>query len=133
MVYYLKLYALSFLVFLLIDAVWLGVVARSFYANHLGYIMAERPNWTAAFIFYAMFVAGVLLFVVNPALGRDSFWWAVAMGAAFGVVAYGTYDLTNQAVIKDWPFIVTVVDMIWGGVLSALVSAGGFIIGKWLA
>ncbi len=133
MVYYLKLYALTFLAFLIIDGVWLGVVARGFYASHLGYIMAERPNWLAAFVFYAMFVVGVLLFVVSPVLGRDSLWWAVAMGAVFGVVAYGTYDLTNQAVVKDWPFVVTVVDMVWGGVLSGSVSAAGFIFGKWLA
>ncbi|MFW6303969.1 MAG: DUF2177 family protein, partial [Candidatus Sumerlaeota bacterium] len=114
MLYYLKIYGLMVPVFLAVDLVWLGVVARKFYMNRLGYIMAEKPNWIAAFIFYLLFVAGVLLFTVKPALDRDSLRMALLLGAAFGLVTYATYDLTNLATVKDWPLRVSLVDMVWG-------------------
>ena len=117
-------YAIALIVFLIIDAVWLSVVARSFYAKHLGYLMADKVNFFAAGIFYLLFVVGVLVFVVNPALSGNWSWLKIiGTGALFGLITYATYDLTNQATIKDWPVIVTVVDLLWGASLSASVSA----------
>ncbi len=129
---YLKLYGISFVAFLLIDGIWLGVVARSFYKEHLGYLLAPNPNWTAALLFYLLFVAGVVFFVTVPGLEADS-WKAVLLrGAFFGLITYATYDLTNLATVKDWPMIVTVVDMIWGAALSLAVGAVGFLTGRWM-
>lgn len=129
---YLKLYAISFTAFLVIDGVWLGVVARGFYKRHLGYLLAPAPNWGAALLFYLLFVGGVVFFVTVPALASGS-WSAVLLrGAFFGLITYATYDLTNLATVKDWPMIVAVVDMAWGAVLSATVSIIGFLAGRWM-
>lgn len=127
---YLKLYSISFVTFLLIDGIWLGVVARGFYKKHLGYLLAPNPNWTAALLFYLLFVAGVVFFVTVPGLQAGS-WKAVLLrGAFFGLITYATYDLTNLATVKEWPMIVTVVDMMWGAVLSMVVGAVGVFFGR---
>lgn len=129
---YLKLYVISFAAFLVIDGVWLGVVARGFYKKHLGYLLTPSPNWAAALLFYLLFVGGVVFFVTVPGLATGS-WKAVLLrGAFFGLITYATYDLTNLATVKDWPRIVTVVDMTWGAVLSAAVSIIGFLAGRWI-
>jgi uncharacterized membrane protein len=121
MTYYVKLYVATLLVFLAIDMVWLGLVARTFYRTHLGFLMAPNPNWLAAGAFYLLFVVGLLVFAVVPGLEGDS------------LRNYATYDLTNLATVKGWPLLVTVVDMLWGTALSAAVSYVGFMAGKWLA
>lgn len=117
-----KLYLTTLVVFLGIDMVWLTVVAKNFYAKYLGYLMAKTPNLTAAGIFYLLFVLGMVVLVLNPAIEKKSMMQAVMMGALFGLICYATYDLTNLATIKDWPLLVTIVDMIWGTVLSATVA-----------
>ncbi len=122
------LYLVMLGTFFAVDMVWLGVVARGFYRNQLGELMADSVNWLAAIIFYFLFVVGVLLFVVNPALDRGSVWWAVGMGILFGVITYSTYDLTNLSTLQGWPLKMTVVDIIWGGVLSASISTVGYIV-----
>ena len=126
----LKLYVLTFLVFLIVDLIWLGFVARSFYQNQLGFLMKESVNWTAAIVFYLLFVAGLLFFVVYPALERESVTYALLVGAFFGFITYATYDLTNLATIKDWPLTVTLVDLIWGTFLGSIVSTAGFLLGR---
>lgn len=108
-------------IFFLIDMLWLGVVAKDFYAAKIGYLLGP-VNWTAALIFYALFLCGLVFFAMYPAVQAGSVARAFAYGAFFGLVTYATYDLTNQATIKDWPLIVTVVDMIWGTVLGSVVS-----------
>jgi uncharacterized membrane protein len=133
MAYYLKLYFATLVAFLALDAVWLGLVARSFYRNYLGFLMASNPNWLAAAIFYLLFIVGILFFVVVPGLEADSFRRTLVHAALFGLITYATYDLTNLATIKDWPVVVTIVDMIWGTVLSVAMSYIGFMAGKWLA
>lgn len=106
-----------------IDAVWLGLVAPSFYKKHIGHLMAAHPNWLAAALFYVVFISGLLYFVIRP-LGADASLIKVFLtGALFGLFTYATYDLTNQATLKDWPVIVTVVDLLWGMFLSGSVSA----------
>jgi len=133
MAYYLKLYLATFIAFLAIDMVWLGLVARTFYRKYLGFLMAPNPNWLAAILFYLLFIFGVLVLAVLPGLELNSLKTTLLRGAIFGLVAYATYDLTNLATVKDWPLIVTVVDMIWGTVLSTVVSYAGYLAGKWLS
>ncbi len=130
--YYLKLYLATLVAFTAIDAVWLGVVARTFYRKHLGFLMAPNPNWLAAIVFYLLFVVGILVFVVVPGLKGDSVKVTLLRAALFGLIAYATYDLTNLATVRDWPVLVAAVDMTWGAVLSVAVSFASLMIGKWL-
>jgi uncharacterized membrane protein len=123
--YYLKLYFATLVAFLAIDLVWLGLVARTFYRKYLGFLMAPQVNWPAALIFY-------LVFAVLPGLESGSLKTTLLRAALFGLIAYATYDLTNLATLKDWPLVVTVVDLAWGTVLSVAVSLAGYLAGKWL-
>ena len=132
MAYYFKLYLATFIAFFAIDMVWLGFVARTFYRKHLGFLMATSPNWLAALVFYLLFIAGILVFVVVPGLETDSLKTTLLRAALFGLVAYATYDLTNLATLKNWPVLITVVDLAWGMVLSVAVSYVSFLAGKWL-
>jgi len=132
MAYYLKLYFATLIAFLVVDVAWLVLVARTFYSKYLGFLMAPDPNWLAAILFYLLFVVGVLVLAVLPGLEKNSLKTTLLRGALFGLVAYATYDLTNLATLKDWPLIVTVVDMIWGTVVSVVVSYAGYMAGKWL-
>jgi len=132
-VYYIKLYFVTLAAFLAIDAVWLALVARTFYRRYLDWLMAANPNWIAALAFYLLFVVGVLVFVVVPGVEDGSLRRTLLKGALFGLIAYGTYDLTNQATVKNWPLTITAVDMVWGTVLSVAVSYIGFVAGKWLS
>ncbi len=125
-----KLFFIALPVFLVIDLVWLGLVAKSFYAKHLGFLMRPDPNWIAAIIFYLLFVIGLVHFVITPALEKSSLTDALLFGALFGLVTYSTYDLTNLATIKDWPLVVTCVDLVWGTTLSAALSAITYSIAK---
>lgn len=131
-VYYAKLYLLTLIAFFAIDMVWLALVAREFYQKHLGFLLRNPPNWTAAIVFYLLFVLGILVFVVVPGLQAGSTKKVLLLGALFGLITYATYDLTNLATVKNWPLIVTVVDLAWGGVLATSVGYLGFLAGKWL-
>lgn len=126
------LYLGTFAAFLAIDAVWLGLVAPKFYSGQIGHLMAPSPNLPAAGIFYAIYVVGVLVFAVLPADGVGPM-RAVALGALFGFIAYATYDLTNLATLRDWPILVTVVDLAWGTFLTGSVALVGYYISQWLA
>lgn len=132
MLYYLKLYLLTIPVFFAVDMLWLGLVARSFYKKHLGYILSPDVNWTAAILFYLMYIVGIIFFAVRPALAADSLSRALLLGAFFGFITYATYDLTNLATLKDWPLTVVIVDIAWGTALCALVASGSYLIGRWL-
>jgi uncharacterized membrane protein len=130
--FYLKLYALTVPVFFIIDLFWLGVVARGFYQKNLKYILSPNVNWTAAIIFYLMYIAGILIFAVLPGVAKDSVRHAALWGALFGFFTYATYDLTNLALLKDWPLNIVVVDILWGVVLCTLVATLSFYIARWL-
>lgn len=119
---FLKLYLIALPIFLALDALWLGLISRSFYKEQIGYLMKANVNWTAAFIFYLIFIGGLVVFVISPAIEKGSWMHALLLGALFGLVTYATYDLTNLATIKDWPLLVTMVDLIWGAFISAAVS-----------
>lgn len=127
-----KQYFVALLTFLAIDGLWLTVVAKNFYAKHLGYLMAKTPNLAAAGIFYLIYILGIVVLVLSPALQKGSLATAVLTGALFGLCGYATYDLTNLATIKDWPLLVTVVDLIWGTFLSGAVAGISYsILTKW--
>ena len=125
---FLKLYCIALPIFFAVDMVWLGVAAKNFYAKHIGSLMKANVNWAAAILFYLLFIAGLVVFVVTPALDKGSWVRALLLGALFGLITYATYDLTNLATLKDWPLVVTVVDLIWGTVLAASVSVGTYVI-----
>jgi uncharacterized membrane protein len=119
---FIRLYAIALPVFFAIDMIWLGLIAKDFYRAQIGALMKPDVNWLAAVVFYLIFIAGLVVFVISPAVERHSWSNALLFGALFGLVCYATYDLTNLAIAKDWPLTVTLVDLAWGGVLAASVS-----------
>ena len=119
---FLRLYLIAFPVFFAIDMLWLGFVAKNFYSRQIGFIMKPDINWIAAIIFYLLFIGGLVVFVITSAVEKHSWIHALLYGALFGLVTYSTYDLTNLATTKDWPLLVTIVDLIWGSFLAASVS-----------
>ncbi|MFP4025839.1 MAG: DUF2177 family protein [Thiohalospira sp.] len=123
-----KLYAIALPVFFAIDMLWLGLIAKNFYRNQIGFLMKRDVNWTAAIIFYLLFICGLVLFVVMPAMKKNSWMHALLFGALFGLITYATYDLTNLATLKNWPIMVTVIDLIWGAILAASVSSATYFI-----
>jgi uncharacterized membrane protein len=119
-------YGILLALFLAIDSLWLLVIAKKLYARLLGYLMADKPNLWAALLFYLVFVLGLQAFVLNPALDKGSWSAALTAGLLFGVVTYATYDLTNLATVRDWPLLVTALDLLWGAVVSGLSALCGF-------
>lgn len=127
MLNFLIYFVIAFIVFIIIDIIWLGLVAKKLYAKHLGYIMAEKVNFLAAIIFYVVFIIGLVYFAVMSV----SVWWmALLNGALLGFIAYATYDLTNLATLKGWPLKITIIDLVWGTSLGAVVSVLTFIMGS---
>ena len=120
------LYVIATAIFLACDLVWLGLVARGFYQRHLGYLMRNPVNWAAALVFYLLFVVGLLIFAIKPALEAQNPLRALLYGALFGFFTYATYDLTNLATVRDWPLIVTVADLSWGVVLCSIVACATY-------
>lgn len=131
--FYIKLYLLTVSIFFIIDLLWLGYVAKRFYRENLDFILSPDVNWPAAICFYLIYIAGILLFGVLPALEKDSLARALVWGGLFGFFTYATYDLTNMALIKGWPLKIVVVDIAWGVVLCAGVATASFFVGSWLA
>jgi uncharacterized membrane protein len=112
-----------------LDAIWLTTMGPRLYRPALGELLAPQPNMRAAVAFYLIYVAGIVFLAVIPALREASAIRAVTSGAALGLIAYATYDLTNQATLRVWPVHVTLIDMAWGAFLTAAASFGGY----WLA
>ena len=125
---YIYLYILTFLVFLAIDAVWLTLIAKNFYAKEIGHLMAEKALLLPALIFYLLFVVGVLIFAVIPGYEAQSLSKTLMLSALFGLMTYATYDLTNLATLRDWPLKVTIIDIVWGMSVSTLTGLGGYYI-----
>lgn len=125
-------YLLTFIVFLMVDLLWLGIIAKNLYQKYLGNLLSDKVNWTAAFIFYFIYVAGISIFAIYPAIQKNSAFNAILMGALFGLFTYATYDLTNLATLKNWPIAIVFIDISWGIILSATVSLSGFYIVKWV-
>jgi len=131
-IYYLKLYLLTVPVFFAIDLLWLGVIAKDLYQRNLAHLLSPTVNWPAAFAFYLVYITGIILFAVKPALADQSLAKAAIWGALFGFFTYATYDLTNLATLKDWPLKIVYIDIVWGTVLCASVASGSYMIGRWL-
>ena len=127
---WLKVYAVSTVVFFAIDMLWLGIVARGFYRRQLGFLLSPKVNWASAVLFYLLFIVGLLVFAVRPAVAAGAPHQALWLGGLLGLICYATYDLTNLATIKDWPVIVTVIDLVWGTVLGSVVSFLSSLIGR---
>ena len=125
---FIKLYAIALPIFFAIDMMWLGLVAKGFYTKQIGSLLKPDVNWTAAILFYLLFIIGLVVFVITPAVEKNSWTHALLFGALFGLVCYATYDLTNLAVAKDWSLLVTIVDLAWGAVLAASVSTATYFI-----
>jgi uncharacterized membrane protein len=126
---YLAASAGTFVIFVVIDFIWLSTMARLLYRPELGSLLADRPALTPAVVFYFLYVVGLALLIVRPAVDSGSVITALWTGSLFGLVAYGTYDLTNAATLDGWSWRVTVVDMVWGSVLTGFSAAAGV----WLA
>jgi uncharacterized membrane protein len=131
-IFWLKLYLLTIPVFFVIDMIWLGYVSRNFYKTQLHHLLSPEVNWTAAFLFYFIYIVGILFFAVRPGLEAESLIRTCLLGALFGFFTYATYDLTNLATLRNWPITVVIVDIAWGTLLCTLVGGGSYMIASWL-
>ncbi len=124
----LRNYGIMLGIFLVIDFIWLTVIAKSLYAQHLGYLMAPKANLVAALVFYLLFVVGLQFFVLNPALLNGNWVSVLLTGMFFGLVTYATYDLTNLATVRDWPILITAIDLVWGSFVSGATALLSYLI-----
>ncbi len=120
-------YAATLGTLLVADVIWLALVARTFYRDQLGDLMVPSPNLTVASLFYLFFAAAIVLLAVTPAVKASSISMVLLYGAVLGLAAYGTYDVTNLATLKNWPVKMSIVDMAWGTFVTALSAAGGYL------
>ena len=125
-------YILTFAVFFIIDMAWLGFVAKDIYKKYLGNLLSDNVNWVAAIIFYLLFVIGIFIFAIMPSVEKNSLHSAIILGALFGFFTYATYDLTNLATLKNWSLNIVFIDIIWGAVLTGIVSTAGFYIVRYM-
>ena len=132
MVQILMLYSATTAIFFAIDMLWLGVIAKTFYRNQLGTLIAPQINWVAGVSFYLIFLVGLLFFAVYPAIEGGSWKTALALGALFGFFSYATYDLTNLATLRDWPLLISLVDMAWGTFLGGSVALLSFLVSRFI-
>jgi hypothetical protein len=117
-----KLFVLALVVFLLLDSVWLVRIAPKLYKQYIGHLMAKKPNLQAAGLFYVLYIIGLLVFVLVPAINANSIEHALGYGALFGFFTYATFDLTSQAVFKKWPWAITGIDLFWGSFVTMTTS-----------
>jgi len=127
----LKLFLVSFITFLFLDAIWLGLIARGFYSKHLSLYLTDNVIWPSAFIFYIIFNIGLLIFVILPSIEKNSYSTLLIYSILYGLVTFATYDLTNHATIKDWPLIVSIVDMSYGMFVALVSSSAAFYANKY--
>ena len=130
MVNFLKIFVVAIPVFFLVDLFWLGVVAKEIYQKYLGQFLRETPIWSVAILFYLLFIIGLVVFVIQPAVEKGSWTHSLVFGAFFGFVTYMTYELTNFALIKNWPWQIVIIDIIWGVVLSATVAVVSYFVAR---
>ncbi|HOI47142.1 MAG TPA: DUF2177 family protein [Bacilli bacterium] len=127
---FLLYYVIAIVVFFAIDIVWLALVAKKTYQTYLGHLLKKDTDWIAAIVFYLIFIAGIVFFVINPAIEKNSWSYALGVGALFGLITYSTYDLTNLATLKDWPVKITIIDLVWGSFLTSMTSLVVFLIAQ---
>lgn len=121
---FLMAYIVTAVVFLVIDYLWLGVLMKDYFQSQLSHLMAEEVNLSIAALFYIFYAAGVVFLCINPATS-----WTAALfnGAVLGFLAYGAYDITNMATLKDWPVMMSVIDISWGTALTGVSAAAGYL------
>ena len=119
-------YLASGLVFVALDAIWLSQVALGLYRREVGDLLLDQPNLRIAGLFYVLFVAGIALLAVQPAVDNGGWFAALWMGAVLGLVAYGTYDLTNLSTLRGWSLAIAGIDLAWGVILTATASTAGY-------
>jgi uncharacterized membrane protein len=129
MLTFLKYYLVAFGAFFVLDLFWLGWLGRDIYRRYLGHLMRDPVDWSAAIPFYLIFLAGLVYFAVLPSANEPAY-MALLRGAAFGLVTYATYELTNRAVLANWPWPIVFIDILWGIVLSAAVSWASWRFGR---
>lgn len=125
---FLKLFGVGFVVFFIIDIIWLALIARKLYQDQIGFLLKTDVNWVAAMLFYVLFIVGLVVFVIMPSVDGLSLSKAMLLGAFFGLVTYATYDLTNLATMKDWLLSITIIDLAWGTFLGFSTSTLTYLI-----
>lgn len=125
-----KAYLATLVSFLIIDAVWIALVVRSYYDSQVGALMRETPDFVAALIFYLAYAGAVVVLAVRPALASRKLTEALSLGALLGAIAYGTYTITNYAILEGWTVGLVVSDIAWGTFLTAVVAACGYLAGR---
>jgi len=128
MLLFIKLFAISFVIFFIIDLIWLGIIAKNLYRQYIGNLLRTDVNWVAAIVFYLLFIAGLVLFVLIPGVDKQSLTHVMIYGALFGFMTYATYDLTNLATLKDWPIQITIIDLAWGTFLGFSTSTISYLL-----
>ena len=126
------IFIIAFVIFFIIDILWLGLFAKNMYQSQIGFILAKKPNWYAAIVFYILYIVFLMIFAIMPALQTSSLNDAMLLGALYGFITYATYDLTNLATLEKWPLKVTIIDIIWGTLLGFSVSTLTYLIGSLL-
>ncbi|HBD74490.1 MAG TPA: DUF2177 domain-containing protein [Acholeplasmataceae bacterium] len=126
------IFFIAFVIFFIIDILWLGLFAKNMYQSQIGFILAKKPNWYAAILFYILYIVFLMIFAILPALQTSSLNDAMLYGALYGFITYATYDLTNLATLEKWPLKVTIIDIIWGTLLGFSVSTLTYLIGSLL-
>lgn len=126
-------YGATALVFLVLDAIWLTLMIDRVYRPGIGHLMLDQPNLVAAVPFYLLYVLGIVVFAALPGLRAQEWMTALWMGALLGLFAYGTYDLTNLATLRGWSVSMSIIDMLWGSVVTAAAATGGMLAASWLS
>src|SRR3569833_1867772 len=128
---YVVAYIVTAVVFLGLDSLWLSQIALGMYRRELGTLLLDRPNLVVAGLFYLLFVIGIVVLAIVPALNGGGWVTALVAGAVLGLVAYGTYDITNLSTLRNWSLTVTVADLIWGKALTAVSATVGYFVVSW--
>lgn len=127
---YIKYFLTAGLVFVILDTIWITGVANKFYSSQIGHLLADKAFLAPAVVFYIIYIAAMVVFVINPAIDKHSLSYVLKYGAFLGLAMYATYDLTNYATLKHWPLKMTLVDMTWGTAATTLVSTITYLIYK---
>ena len=129
---YIKLFLSSFITFLILDFIWLGFIAKDFYARQLALYLTDNVIWSSALIFYIIFNIGLLIFVIMPSIEKNSYLTLVLYAILYGLVTFATYDLTNLSTAKEWPLIVSLIDMTWGMFVAFSSASVAFFANKYI-
>ena len=124
-------YIVTAIVFLGLDTLWLTQVALGMYRRELGTLLLDKPNLPIAAVFYLLFVVGIVVLAILPALNGGTWINALLLGAVLGLVAYGTYDITNLSTLRNWSLTVTLADLAWGTALTAVSATLGYLAVTW--